>query len=123
MFPRSLRNEFRYFRYKRSKPTGCAFCHIDTGSSSQVITVHTHTTVLKNLFPYSRWDGRAVVDHRMVIPIDHITSLTRLSAGAATELLRIVADYEEKGYSFYIRSPHNKSRSVPHVHGHLIKLR
>lgn len=59
----------------------------------------------------------------MVIPIDHITSLTRLSAGAATELLRIVADYEEKGYSFYIRSPHNKSRSVPHVHGHLIKLR
>jgi ATP adenylyltransferase len=123
MFPRSIRNELNYYRYKRSKPSGCAFCDIDIESSSQVVRALSHTAILKNLFPYARWDGRKVVDHLMIIPIGHVRSLNTLSQGASKELLELVTEYEDKGYSFYIRSPHNKSRSVPHIHGHLIKLR
>lgn len=123
MFPRSLKKEFDYYRYKRTKPDGCAFCHIEHEPSEQVIETFDHTAVLKNMFPYARWDGRKVIDHLMIIPRRHVTSLNMLSAEASVELLDLVTRYEDDGYSFYLRSPHNKSRSVPHVHGHLIKLR
>jgi diadenosine tetraphosphate (Ap4A) HIT family hydrolase len=123
MFPRSIKNEMKYYRYKRTKQTGCAFCEIDPKSSSQVVRSLSHMAVLKNLFPYARWDGRKVIDHLMIIPIHHITSLNKLNAEAAREMLELVTEYEDHGYSFYIRSPHNKSRTVPHIHGHLIKLR
>jgi diadenosine tetraphosphate (Ap4A) HIT family hydrolase len=123
MFPRSIRNELSYYRYKRTKPVGCVFCVIEPGKSDQVVWQGQHINVLKNKFPYSRWDGRKVTDHLMVVPLKHVTQLNKLSAAAVKELLDIVTDYEDRGYSFYIRSPHNKSRSVAHIHGHLIKLR
>ena len=122
MFPRSIKAEFGYYKYKKSKPAGCAFCSL-TESSSQVIETHSTMHILKNLFPYARWDGRKVLDHLMVVPIDHVTSLLQLDEPSTHELLTLVSRYEDDGYSFYLRSPHNKSRSVPHVHGHLIKLR
>jgi len=123
MFPRSIKNEFEYYRYKRTKPDGCAFCMIDIQGSEQIVEYGEHTAVLKNKFPYSRWDGRKVVDHLMIIPVKHVTLLNKLTPDATKELLDVVTRYEEEGYSFYIRSPHNKSRSVAHIHGHLIKLR
>lgn len=123
MFPRSIKNELSYYRYKRTKPSGCAFCEIDLGQSSQVIKRTDRMAVLRNMFPYARWDGRKVTDHLMIVPVNHVISLNKLDAVGSRELLDLVTEYEDDGYSFYIRSPHNKSRTIPHIHGHLIRLR
>lgn len=77
--------------------------------------------VLHNRFPYSRWDGWKVGEHLMIIPLRHATNLESLTTNELNDLTTLMRQYELDGYSFYLRSDANRSRSMAHLHGHLIK--
>lgn len=99
---------------------GCAFCQINEGSS-QLVKQTKAFKVIRNIFPYSLWDGQVVRDHLMVIPVMHTDSLADLPAGDAKEFLTIISSYETLGYSVYARAPASTMKSLAHQHTHLIK--
>lgn len=78
--------------------------------------------VLDNIFPYDMWDRFEVEDHAMIIPIRHTLQLGDLTRDERLEWMDTIASYEARGYSNYTRSPENKSKSIPHLHTHVILL-
>jgi len=78
--------------------------------------------VIKNRFQYAVWDGCKVLDHLMVVPKRHVGGLGELTAQEKTEYVDLLAEYEARGYSFYSRAVHSATRSIIHLHTHLIKL-
>lgn len=98
----------------------CQFCELNE-NSDQVVAMHTHFKVIKNIFPYDNWDARNVEDHLMITPIQHTETLSSLGNQAAIEFVKIMSSYEAKGYDVYARSPFSTIKSVPHQHTHLIK--
>lgn len=123
MFPRSFLTHIRYARFRRFDNGGCDFCSAHANKTSQLIKDVGTMAILSNRFPYSRWDGWKVGEHLMIVPARHVTSLSNLTEQESLDLMACVTDYETNGYSFYIRSHANKSKSVPHLHGHMIKSR
>lgn len=121
MLHRSLKNHIAYKKYRKQNPDGCGFCTAISDQTNQVVRTEASLTVLRNLYPYTRWDGGSVQDHLMIVPIRHITNLASFTADEMMEYFTILAEYESKGYSFYIRSDANKSKSMAHLHGHLLK--
>lgn len=99
---------------------GCAFCQINAGSS-QLINQTNAFKVIRNIFPYSLWDGQVVKDHIIVIPVVHTDRLADLPASDAKEFLTIIGAYETLGYSVYARAPASTMKSLAHQHTHLIK--
>jgi len=120
MSPRNLKNQLRYKRYMKNNPEGCGFCRAIEEDTDQVVRTHSSLTILRNMFPYSRWDGRGVADHLMIVPKRHITDTNSLAVQESQELIELMREYDMKGYSFYIRSDTNRSKSMAHLHGHLI---
>ena len=105
---------------KAKKSNVCQFCELNS-KSDQVVSIHKHFKVIKNIFPYDNWDARDVYDHLMITPIAHTESLSTLGDEAAIEFVKLVSSYESKGYDIYARSPESTIKSVPHQHTHLIK--
>ena len=105
---------------KARASSDCQFCALNE-SSNQVVAMHTHFKVIKNIFPYDNWDARSVEDHLMITPIVHTETLSSLGNQAAVEFVKILSSYEAKGYDVYARSPFSTIKSVPHQHTHLIK--
>jgi diadenosine tetraphosphate (Ap4A) HIT family hydrolase len=122
MFPRSLINLVRYILHRKNH-TACDFCAAIEDRTASVLSVHQTMVILKNAFPYSRWDGRQVRDHVLVVPRRHINQLADMTGDESSDFMDRIAAYEANGYSFYIRSHANKKRSVDHLHGHLLLLR
>lgn len=120
MPPRNIKNQIRYKRYRKQNPSGCGFCVAIEQRSEQVIETVGTMSILTNLFPYARWDGRKVRRHLMVVPNRHATTLGSLSEQESDDLHTLMSRYEAEGYSFYIRSDANRSKSMAHLHGHLI---
>ena len=98
----------------------CDFCKLEKGSE-QYISSSKHFKIIRNIFPYDHWDGRRVVDHIMIVPIKHTEDLSSLGDNASIEFVKLVSDYESKGYDLFARSPQSTIRSVAHQHTHLIK--
>ncbi len=121
MFHRSLKNHFAYKKYRKRNPDGCGFCTAISNGTEQVVRTENSLTILSNLFPYKQWDGRKVYDHLMIVPARHITNLAAFTSDETMEYFKILAEYESAGYSFYIRSDANRSKSMAHLHGHLLK--
>lgn len=111
---------YKHYLKKRNKPE-CVFCVIEPGND-QLIKKSTHFKVIKNIFPYSIWDGADVVHHIMITPIKHTDNLATLSDTAKLEFVKLLADYESQGYSFYGRTPSSQIKSIYHQHTHLIKI-
>ncbi len=119
---RNGREEREYIRYRKTHhPKGCPFCNIKR-SDGQHIKSYKYFTVIRNIFPYSLWDGQGVVDHLMVTPKKHTDRLSGQPDAAAIEYVRIVEKYELDGYNVYTRTFKSSSKSVAHYHTHLIKL-
>lgn len=120
---RSRKVERAYQEYARTKPdkSGCDFCHIGK-DAVQFVTGHEHFKVIRNLFPYARWDNQEVKEHLLIVPNDHIVSLKHLDVAACNEYVELVSNYEFKGFSVYARAPGSVSRSIPHQHTHLLLL-
>lgn len=117
---RSRGEERFYKRYQKRPDTACQFCAIQK-SSKQFVDQTKNFTIIKNIFSYSLWDGQKVEDHLMVIPKKHTDSLDSLSDTAAVEYVKILSQYEAKGYNVYARAPNSAIKSVVHQHTHLIQ--
>jgi diadenosine tetraphosphate (Ap4A) HIT family hydrolase len=119
--PRSRKETKLYDKYQTTVDrTTCSFCHLKE-NGEQVIQETEGFLVVRNLFPYSIWDGQKVVDHLMVVPKKHTDSLSDLGAHSAVEYLGIVGAYEKQGYNVYARAPGSHMKSIAHQHTHLIK--
>lgn len=117
---RSPKGQRKYHNYiVRHKVEGCDFCAYN--ESSEVVAEHIQFLVIKNMFPYTVWDGMNVLDHLMLIPRRHITSLSELTADESKEYMELLGSYEDAGYSAYSRSHKNNMKTVPHQHTHLLK--
>lgn len=88
----------------------------------QFVVQTKHFKVVRNLYPYSLWDDHSVADHLMIVPKEHVGSLSGLGAETAQEFLNLVAVYEKEGYNVYARAPQSKMRTILHQHTHLIKI-
>ncbi|MBA3758725.1 hypothetical protein H0X10_03785 [Candidatus Saccharibacteria bacterium] len=122
---RSRKEELEYRNYhKKIKESGkfdaCVFCSIKN-DSEQIIEQTKYFRVITNIFPYSIWDNERVSDHLMIIPKTHTAKLGVLPTPAASEFLKLIDVYEDKGYNLYARSPGSTIKSIPHQHSHLIK--
>ena len=123
MLSRSIRNELAYVSYRRHQSGGCGFCDAYTDWSDQLVRTYKSMMILRNKFPYARWDGWKVGEHLMIVPVRHITTLAEMTVDEEDDFMTLMAEYDISGYSFYHRSHGNKSKSMPHIHGHLIKPR
>lgn len=123
MATRSRKEEKKYSEYLRSgEPTqGCVFCAI-TPDSPQFVSETKSFRVIRNIFPYSQWDGQGVIDHLLLIPKEHTDTLSDLSAQEAVEYVDIVSSYESRGYDVHARGPSSNRKSVVHQHTHFLKL-
>lgn len=119
---RSRREERLYkANLRQSHGEGCPFCAIDHDSDQMVEDGITHK-VIRNIFPYSLWDGQRVTDHLMVVPKKHTDSLSTLKTQEKIEYVDILSRYESRGYNVYARAPQSTSKSIIHQHTHLIKI-
>lgn len=119
---RTRRHKKEYDRYQKTiDDSVCVFCELESGQDRIVSETASHW-VTKNLYGYDAWDGHSVIEHLMLVPKRHITTLAELKHAELTEFAKEVARLETAGYSVYSRAPNNGSRSIAHVHTHLIKL-
>ncbi|HEY8886704.1 MAG TPA: HIT domain-containing protein [Candidatus Microsaccharimonas sp.] len=99
----------------------CAFCDDDT--LKERVTQETETMlVIPNRVSYDLFEGRKVEDHLMVLPKRHLELMNDFTDQEQLELMKIIGEYEAKGYSMYARGSGSITRSVKHQHTHLIKL-
>ena len=119
--PRSRKETKLYDKYQLTvDKTRCSFCHLKE-NGDQVVEETDSFLVVRNLFPYSIWDGQEVVDHLLVVPTLHTDTLSKLPPAAAAEFLQIIGRYESQSYNVYTRAPGSHMKSIVHQHTHLIK--
>lgn len=121
---RSRKNELSYKKLRKLRLNDdnvCPFCALKNGDG-QVVHEYPQFFVAKNNFPYDLWEGLPVDDHLMIIPKRHISSLHQLTSQERKAYMDIVARYDSEGYSVYTRTESNVSKSVTHLHTHLLKL-
>lgn len=114
------RKEEKQYRQHRKKHVQkvCPFCDINP---DEIVRTTKYFYVLRNIFPYSLWDGQEVSDHLMVVPKRHTDKLGGTTPEEAVAFLKIIDSYEAKGYNLYARSPSSSIKSVVHQHTHLMK--
>jgi diadenosine tetraphosphate (Ap4A) HIT family hydrolase len=118
---RSKKEEASYRRHLKTVDRNvCAFCSVDE-DSDQFVEGTKYFKILKNIFPYSLWDGQRVVDHLMITPRQHTDSLDTLSLHEKADYVDLLAKYEKNGYNIYARAPQSAIKSIFHQHTHLIK--
>lgn len=99
----------------------CLFCHTEE-SGNPIIEFSQNFIVMKNRFPYRYFENRPVIDHLLLVPRRHISSLSEFSNVEAEEFLAVAKLYDEAGYTLFNRSISHKGRSVWHQHAHFIKV-
>lgn len=62
-------------------------------------------------------------EHLLVIPKRHLLKVDEFSKSEQIDFAELLADQDNNGYSFYLRSHSDTYRSVGHVHGHLFKFK
>lgn len=108
-----------YDEYLKQSNNRCDFCELHT---QQLIREEKYFVIIKNLFPYASWDSQSVAKHWMIIPKRHIVSLHDLTEIEKIEFVDLLSQYEKDGASIYSRAPKNTSRTITHVHTHLLYL-
>lgn len=122
MSTRTRTEEKRYKKYRSQLQNGhCDFCAI-TPESDQYVSETKSFIVIRNIFPYSHWDGQGVLDHLLLIPKIHTDTLSDLSRDESVEFVDIIGSYESRGYDIHARGPSSNRKTVVHQHTHLIKL-
>jgi diadenosine tetraphosphate (Ap4A) HIT family hydrolase len=119
---RSTRRTYEKLNSQDKKQTvHCSFPSCD-GASSQSITEENETMyVIDNRITYDIFEGRRVLDHKMVIPKRHVESLADFTQQEKIDHMEVIGNYEKQGYNIYARGAGSVTRSVKHQHTHLIK--
>jgi diadenosine tetraphosphate (Ap4A) HIT family hydrolase len=105
---------------KDAKRDTCHFCNI--GVKEEVITENATMVVVANRVSYDIFEDRQVTDHLLVIPKKHHDSIQTFNDQEKLDSMKIIGDYEARGYSVYARGMGSTTRSVKHQHTHLLKL-
>jgi len=58
----------------------------------------------------------------MLAPKRHVSVISELTESEKREYVDLLAAYEMEGYSIYSRAPVDVTRSVDHLHTHLLKI-
>lgn len=116
MVGRAAEVDAAYRDYRAAYTGTCPFCDDQTVAVAR----HRSMLVVRNRFPYVVWDAARVEDHLMIVPVRHTLSLDEFTDAEAAGFFAVARRYEAAGYSLYSRAPANRSRSVGHVHTHLI---
>lgn len=118
---RSKKEELTYRKHlQKADKSTCAFCTVNEGDD-QFVEGTKFFKIIKNIFPYSLWDGQKVEDHLMITPRQHTDSLVDLASKEKAEYVDLLAKYEKVGYNIYARAPGSAIKSIFHQHTHLIK--
>jgi len=115
MATRSKKEEVRYARHRKEvhSKTDCIFCDY-TNTDTCFISETKSFKTLKNLFPYTHWDGQGVLDHIMIVPKKHTDTLSDFTSHEAIEYVELISSYELKGYIVYSRAPTSNRKTVVH---------
>ncbi len=113
----------RYLAEQKSRPkvTTCIFCDL-TRKDPQVLEAYPLFMLVKNIYPYAVWDSCRVLEHYLILPKRHMASLDDMTKKERAEYADLVARAEKDGFALYTRSDSGITKSVTHVHTHLIKL-
>lgn len=119
---RKRANHKQYAKHTRSVPKGtCEFCEL-TKTHTQTREEYNYFWVIANIFPYDLWDGAGVQDHLMIIPKRHVDTISHFNTKEQSEYIKIIGEYESRGYSIYARARGSSVKSVVHQHTHLISI-
>lgn len=92
-----------------------------TFSSRQLSDVR----IIKNDFPYENFDGRFVVTHHMLLPVEHYSTASTLPDAVKQEFRNTLDTLLDNGIydAVYTRSTYSPTSSRPgHLHAHLFKF-
>lgn len=120
---RSRASQKRYIRHEHGlSMKECPFCSVVEKDPREIHEETTYFYRIENIFGYDIWDGHAVSEHQMIVPKRHITSLVEMTDEEGLDYLKLIRAGESDGYCLYSRNAGGTTRSVAHVHTHLIKL-
>jgi diadenosine tetraphosphate (Ap4A) HIT family hydrolase len=120
---RTRKSQKRYIKGDHGLGTKeCPFCGIKEKNPREIYEETTHFYRVEAIFGYDIWDGHVVTDHQMIIPKRHITSLSAMNEEEGLEYLELVKNAEVNEYCIYSRGVDGPTKSVAHIHTHLIKL-
>lgn len=102
----------------------CPFC---PEADKTILDEDEYFLTIRATSPYAHFDAQEVVEHNLLIPRTHVESLRQLGKKALRRWLNITLAFEANtpegtGAVCYTRSPNNPSRSVRHLHTHLLTL-
>ncbi len=118
---RTRRNHAIYMNYLSNKDAKiCDFCGFHT-EHKEVQEELDYFWIVINPYGYQIWDECRVEEHLLLIPKRHIHSLSELTTKEMVQYTRVISEREENGYSVFTRPMGGKTRSVLHLHTHLIK--
>lgn len=104
-----------------SGDTLCTLC--DTTKLAEIIHEGSTMRVVRNRMPYDIFEDLRVNDHLMIVPKQHRTSFGEFTTDEKIEYIDLVAEYEGNFYNIYTRSRGTVTRSVTHLHTHLIQTK
>lgn len=116
----------KYRAYKkqyRNKSSGCPFCTPLINDRRNVkLKEFNNFIIIENGVKYDYWEGYKVIEHLLLVPKEHIVSLSEMDSAQHGEMIKIISDYETLGYNIYARSVKSAARTVEHQHTHLILI-
>lgn len=119
------RKTFKKYKKRNSldkqKNISCTFCN-HRGHDLNVESNDTMRVIL-NRVSYDVFEGRAVLDHLLIVPKRHVESLKDFTDQEKIDMMNFAGKYEAEGYNVYARGAGSITRSVKHQHTHLIKIK
>ena len=112
-----------YDLYRAGNTNECDFCILKEDQPQQIMREGTHFYIVFARFPYNIWDNMPVEQHLMAVPKRHVKSLREFDDAERKEFMDILTEYEFNGYSVYSRAPQDSSRTMAHVHTHMISFK
>jgi len=117
------RNMKRYKHFMQSdkqQPIDCGFC--DVNQMAEIIEENATMRILKNRVPYDVFETLVVEDHLLIIPKAHKCDFGEFDEQENLDYMAFVASYQDKNYNIYVRAPRSSTRSIKHIHSHLLLM-
>lgn len=99
----------------------CPFC--DTSQISEIVVEGKTMRVIRNRVPYDLFEDLKVQDHLMLVPKEHRTGYQQFTDEEKMEYVDLAGRYEEDYYNLYTRARSTATRSVTHLHSHLLQTK
>jgi diadenosine tetraphosphate (Ap4A) HIT family hydrolase len=98
----------------------CPFC--DVNQLEDIPEENSTMRVIRNRKMYDLFEGVKVEDHLMITPKHHRENFASFTKAERDDYFSLLASYESNGYSVYSRGVGSKTRSIKHLHTHLLLL-